>query len=44
MLIWFKKVSYVKKLLISNDESLLELIFDLNTQNAAYIKSLNLEV
>ena len=44
MLIWFKKVSSVNKLPISNGESFLESIFDLklNLQNIAYTKPLNL--
>ena len=39
MLIWFKKVSFIRKLPISNGESFLESIF----QNTAYTKPLNLE-
>ena len=46
MLIWFKKVSFVKKLPIRNAGSFLESIFlpKLNMQNTAYTKLLNLEI
>ena len=48
MLIWFKKVSSVKKLSISNSESFLESIFEKyclqKMQTTAYTKPLNMEL
>ena len=46
MLIWLKNISSVKKIPVSNGESFLESIFDLNQilQNTAFTKPLNLEI